>query len=539
MKKGYFIAYFLSAMFMVLFTACSVEQIIDNTPTYVVSFDSRGGSAVFAQAVKSGGKVSEPLAPSRTDYTFGGWYKDSECSNAWTFSSDTVISNTMLCAKWVESVFACVVTFDSHGGTAVPAQVVRSGEKVLEPQIPTIYTGFTFAGWYKEVQCSNVWVFSNDIVSSNTILYARWLGNPNFSFVFNGVGYTITDCDSNMNGDLIIPDNIYGLSVTEIESDAFQGCVGLKSISIPNRITSLGNNIFQGLTNLTSITLPNNLISLGNNAFLGCTSLTSITIPYGVKSIGFSVFQDCSNLTSVFIPNSVTNIGSYAFYSCIKLKTIIIPNGVKVISEATFLFCLELTNIIIPDSVTNIGKHAFEFCESMFSINIPSSVKIIQEWAFGSCIQLTSICIPNGVVSIQGGVFKDCFSLSSVTIPNSVISIVQGAFYGCKNIASITLQNSIISIGNSFIGDGGAFEGCTGLSSIIIPNSVTYFGYNTFKSCTNIKSLSINSLTAPSLGTTPFSGISGCTLHLKPGSTGYNVAPWTTTSIFSSIVYDL
>ncbi len=28
-------------------------------------------------------------------------------------------------------------------------------------------------------------------------------------------------------------------------------------------------------------------------------------------------------------------------------------------------------------------------------------------------------------------------------------------------------------------------------------------------------------------------------LHVKNGATGYNVAPWTDTSIFSSIIYDL
>ena len=56
---------------------------------------------------------------------------------------------------------------------------------------------------------------------------------------------------------------------------------------------------------------------IGDNAFYGCSGLTSITIPNSVTSIGDRTFYCCSNLTSVTIPNSVTSIGDYAFQECI------------------------------------------------------------------------------------------------------------------------------------------------------------------------------------------------------------------------------
>jgi len=44
--------------------------------------------------------VTEPTAPTKTGYTFGGWYKESGCTNAWDFGSDTVTADVTLYAKW-------------------------------------------------------------------------------------------------------------------------------------------------------------------------------------------------------------------------------------------------------------------------------------------------------------------------------------------------------------------------------------------------------------------------------------------------------
>ena len=59
--------------------------------------------------------------------------------------------------------------------------------------------------------------------------------------------------------------------------------------------------------------------SIGWNAFYGCSGLTSVTIPNSVTSIGDGAFNNCSGLTSVTIPNSVTSIGNYAFSNCSEL----------------------------------------------------------------------------------------------------------------------------------------------------------------------------------------------------------------------------
>ena len=81
-----------------------------------------------------------------------------------------------------------------------------------------------------------------------------------------------------------------------------------------------------------------------------------------------------------------------------------------------------------------------------------------------------------------------------ITIPSEIIYLnevhkVTGigyeAFKDCTGLKSVSIPNTVTSIGNY------AFAGCTGLSSITIPNSVTDIGNYAFLGCTNIKDLII------------------------------------------------
>ena len=78
-------------------------EIIPEPVTYTVTFDSRDGSAVAPLTdVPDGTKITAPEAPTRSGYNFGGWYKDTDCTDAWNFNSDTVSADITLYAKWTE-----------------------------------------------------------------------------------------------------------------------------------------------------------------------------------------------------------------------------------------------------------------------------------------------------------------------------------------------------------------------------------------------------------------------------------------------------
>ena len=78
------------------------EQESQKPETFVVTFDSQGGSAVKQQTVEKDGLVTKPADPVREGYDFAGWYSEPGCVNAWDFYADKVEQDITLYAKWGE-----------------------------------------------------------------------------------------------------------------------------------------------------------------------------------------------------------------------------------------------------------------------------------------------------------------------------------------------------------------------------------------------------------------------------------------------------
>lgn len=71
--------------------------------TYTVTFDTDGGTTVEAQEIQSGGKVTEPTAPTKEGYEFAGWFADATKTAAWDFENNTILADTTIYAKWTEN----------------------------------------------------------------------------------------------------------------------------------------------------------------------------------------------------------------------------------------------------------------------------------------------------------------------------------------------------------------------------------------------------------------------------------------------------
>ena len=69
--------------------------------TFTVTFQSNGGSSVAQlTGVENNALITEPTPPTRSGYTFGGWYKESSLTTLWNFNEDRVTSSIILYAKW-------------------------------------------------------------------------------------------------------------------------------------------------------------------------------------------------------------------------------------------------------------------------------------------------------------------------------------------------------------------------------------------------------------------------------------------------------
>ncbi|WP_461255728.1 InlB B-repeat-containing protein [Treponema sp. R80B11-R83G3] len=83
-----------------------------------------------------------------------------------------------------EKIMFYTVTFESNGGGNVPSKNIVSGGTVTKPADPT-RTGYKFDGWYKESGLITLWNFTNDTVTANITLYAKWLSSQGITFEFN------------------------------------------------------------------------------------------------------------------------------------------------------------------------------------------------------------------------------------------------------------------------------------------------------------------------------------------------------------------
>ena len=100
-----------------------------------------------------------------------------------------------------------------------------------------------------------------------------------------------------------------------------------------------------------------------DKAFDYCSSLRSLVIPDEVTSIGKSAFANCKSLRSLVIPDGVTRIGNEAFYGCKSLSSLVFPNSITSIGDGEFCVCSSLKSLVSPDSVVILKGNPFSGCD--------------------------------------------------------------------------------------------------------------------------------------------------------------------------------
>ncbi len=310
-------------------------------------------------------------------------------------------------------------------------------------------------------------------------------------------------------------------TTVEVLPNSYSGVV-----SIPSSVSYMGET-FQ-------------VVAIRGNAFAGCSGLTSITIPSSMTSIGDSAFSGCSGLTFVIIDEVTPIFGTGVFSG--------IPAGARLCPPEGFDYTPWMN--VFDWTVT---ERVFTYGGIKYNMLSPTTVEVIHSSYSGTVNILSSVEYAgrtSQVIGIGNGAFSGCPGLTSVTIPATVTNVGKSVFYNSPNLQAINVDRnnysyssidgvlfkgvsattSIIAYppaksGNSYtipllnkssIAEH-AFAGCIGLTSITIPSVITNIGDSAFWGCSNLSAVIIPAIN-PVFGVDVFLGLpEGATLYAPAG----------------------
>ena len=347
----------------------------------------------------------------------------------------------------------------------------------------------------------------------------------NFTAANGGWAVSVNaDSKTELTGDIVLPSEYQGQSVTTIPEGAFADCSGITSLTVPDSVTSIGGGAFSGCIKLQSMTLPfvgaDRAASwksgvfgyiFGGSSYSGGTSIrqnygryanTLYCIPNQLREVtitdavqlSYGAFSNCSMLTAINLNSEIIGAGDEVFLNCSGITGIHLP-GIAVIGESMFAGCSSLTAFEINDSVTSIGESAFKGCINLSVINsttdgefvIGNNIQSIGAGAFSGCIKLQSITLPfagaDRAASGKNGVFGYIFGDSSYS---GGTSIRQNYGRYANTLYYIPNQLREVRITDAAQLSYGAFSNCSMLSRLTINSgSRNSVGDQAFENCVN------------------------------------------------------
>lgn len=154
-----------------------VKTFTVSKPQETVTFDANGGTvSETTRAVVSGSTIGSLPTPTRSGYTFDGWYT-AAMGDAKVTTNTVVSGNATYYAHWAVKTTA-TVTFDANGGSCRGGTSFSYKSKIgMLLSLPIAWhTNLLFAGWYSSkdggVQLENT---QYTRVYDDIKLYARWV----------------------------------------------------------------------------------------------------------------------------------------------------------------------------------------------------------------------------------------------------------------------------------------------------------------------------------------------------------------------------
>ena len=357
----------------------------------------------------------------------------------------------------------------------------------------------------------------NSLLVENTVTASTVVEEGVYNDVLYYAQYTdhvrITSCDKSYIGEIVIPETINDVPVTEIDSTHYYGVFEnayLKSVTIPSSVEIINESTFYHCKNLKKVTingakaimnsafcgcdllsevvLPENLELIGNNAFSGCSSLNKIILPASIESISNNAFNGCSSLNEVILPVSTESIGSGAFYSC-KLDRLVVKNPDCIFPSAKDVVDSSCTIYGYPNSTAE--KYATDYGYKFADINLladeidmPTQTTTYTPETTTTTIVTTTV--ESATTTNETDAYVDLLKYTKYT-DYIAITGLNNKNYGGK----FTIPETINGLPVKVINDN-AFRKCS-FSEIILPESIEKIGKRVFKDCSLLKKIVLNS----------------------------------------------
>lgn len=262
--------------------------------------------------------------------------------------------------------------------------------------------------------------------SLSSAFAATYFSDGNFTFMKNGDG-TITITEYKLkDGNMVVPEKIFGDTVVAVKMMAFYQNDYIVSASFPDTLTSIGDAAFYEASNLQSVVIPENCINVGIGALQNCPSLKNVEIKSQLTEIKDQVFYNCSSLETIEIPSTVESIGSFAFSDCTSLKSITIPKATTSIASNAFRNCPNLTLYVYKDS------YAQQYAEEN-NINF----EIIPEYKIGDVDM-------NGIVNVSDATLIQYYASSIKDLSDYQLSLADVNGDGVVNVLDATQIQRIL-----------------------------------------------------------------------------------------------
>ncbi len=353
---------------------------------------------------------------------------------------------------------------------------------------------------------------------------------PDGSYAENSFVYDVVDGNAiiksyiykNSTDALVIPENLGGYPVTEIDCD-FRD-YKFTSVHIPSNVNKIREGAFAYALNNEEFTVA------VNNTVFGTDNGALIDVA------GYSLFAypPASSATEYVVPNSVTGIMPYAFCGAKNLKTVTMPRNnsglyymytVGIIFDGAFMNSSVETVNIEGNDFFWMGNEVFKNSQ-LKEINFSLSKEHLGDneafpYTFGYDVfegtpflanavydgngvfyyndiliatkkeaGKSDYRIKDGTIAVAGNAFK-WSNLESVNIPASVKCIGNGAFSGASNLRTVTVDSN-----NKFfsIDDYGVLYNKKNTKLVAFPAAIENICYAVPEGVTEIRDLAFGNV---------------------------------------------